>query len=306
MPRRSLLLLSPLVLALAATDAFAAQRVFVRSNGVDAGACTLAAPCRGFTYAMTQVDVGGEVVALDAAGYGAVLINKSVTITANPGFFAGVTASSGNAIEITGIDVNVILRGLNLNGLGATHGVYMTQGSSLTMENCVVSNFGIHGIYIETAAKARLTDITVRGNGFVNDGDGIRISHGALATITKARVSRNAFAGIGVVDGGNFTTGAIVTDSDTFNNAIGMAAGLTSTGIARLSVRGSSASNNFYGIFSAGASANSEVAVSNSIIAENDTGFLNNPGGTFESFGNNVLRGNVTPTSGTITVVMGQ
>jgi len=46
---------------------------------------------------MTQVDPGGEVIALDAAGYGAVTITKSVNIIANPGFYAGITASSAHS-----------------------------------------------------------------------------------------------------------------------------------------------------------------------------------------------------------------
>ena len=57
-----------------------------------------------------MVDPGGEIVALDAAGYGAVNINKSVTIVANPGFYAGITASSGTAVTINTAAVNVTHR----------------------------------------------------------------------------------------------------------------------------------------------------------------------------------------------------
>ena len=67
--------------ALASSPAEGAQRVFVASYGNDANTatgCGFANPCRGFTAAMTAVDAGGEVVALDAAGYGAVTITKSV------------------------------------------------------------------------------------------------------------------------------------------------------------------------------------------------------------------------------------
>ena len=59
--------------ALLSSVSEAAQRVFVASYGSDSNAamsCTLAAPCRSFATAMTVVDAKGEVVALDAAGYG--------------------------------------------------------------------------------------------------------------------------------------------------------------------------------------------------------------------------------------------
>ena len=90
--------LSPVVLALSlmgavvAAPADAAQRVFVSSSGSDANTasgCGLAAPCRSFSSAQTVVSDGGEIVALDAAGYGPITITKNVTVTANPGFYAG-------------------------------------------------------------------------------------------------------------------------------------------------------------------------------------------------------------------------
>src|SRR5450755_2284366 len=122
---------------IAAVPAEAVQRVFVASFGNDANVatnCGFANPCRGFTAAMTVVDPGGEVVALDAAGYGAVTITKSVTLTANPGFYAGISTSTGNAITINTPSVKVILRRLNINGIGAFNGILMTNGASLTVE----------------------------------------------------------------------------------------------------------------------------------------------------------------------------
>src|ERR1700693_735661 len=90
-----------LIAAVVATPAEAAQRAFVSSTGSDANTasgCGLAMPCRTFASAMTVVSDGGEIVALDAAGYGPVAIDKSVTITSNPGFYAGIAASSGYAV----------------------------------------------------------------------------------------------------------------------------------------------------------------------------------------------------------------
>jgi hypothetical protein len=80
-----------LAVILGAQSAHGAQRAFVASFGSDANTasgCGLANPCRGFTAAMTVVDAGGEILALDAAGYGVVTIDKSVSLIANTGSYA--------------------------------------------------------------------------------------------------------------------------------------------------------------------------------------------------------------------------
>ena len=57
------------------------------------------------------VVAGGEVVALDSAGYGAVNITKSVTITGE-GVHAAATSpsSGGSAVSVNGAGITVILR----------------------------------------------------------------------------------------------------------------------------------------------------------------------------------------------------
>src|SRR5215468_5945869 len=66
-------------------DAAGPQRAFVSTGGNDANPCSLAAPCRGFAAAVTAVAASGEVIVLDSGGYGPVVINKPVDITAPPG-----------------------------------------------------------------------------------------------------------------------------------------------------------------------------------------------------------------------------
>src|ERR1700694_4447420 len=78
-----------LIAAVAAAPAEAAQRAFVASGGSDANTasgCGLSMPCRSFASAQTVVSDGGEIGALDAAGYGPIAITKNVTIHAKPGF----------------------------------------------------------------------------------------------------------------------------------------------------------------------------------------------------------------------------
>src|SRR6266404_6105434 len=88
--------------------ALSTGRLFVASFGSDTNNCFLATPCRTFQVAHNLVDPGGEVVALDAAGYAPLTITKSVTITANPGFYAGVAAATGNSVTIATASVNVV------------------------------------------------------------------------------------------------------------------------------------------------------------------------------------------------------
>ena len=96
-----------------------AQRTFGASTGSDANAtnnCSLALPCRTFAAALGVTAPNGEVVFLDCAGYGGVLIDKSVSITAPSGTYAGISVSSGNGITIAGTGIRVMLRGLVFNG----------------------------------------------------------------------------------------------------------------------------------------------------------------------------------------------
>jgi hypothetical protein len=70
-------------------------------------------------------------------------------------------------VTIATAGVNVILRGLNINRLGSTDGVVMTSGSSLVVENCVISNFSDTGMTIApgtVAVKVRIVDTLIRGN----------------------------------------------------------------------------------------------------------------------------------------------
>src|SRR6185369_11372319 len=69
-----------LALTAVATDVSALPRTFVASFGLDSNGCSLSSPCRGFTKALAVTDPGGEIVVLDSAGYGAVTIDKSVSI----------------------------------------------------------------------------------------------------------------------------------------------------------------------------------------------------------------------------------
>ena len=300
MQRRIHALSAVAVLAtIAALPAAAVQRTFVASSGNDANtatSCGFSAPCRGFTAALSVTDPNGEIVALDAAGYGAVTINKSVTITANPGFYAGISASSGNGVTIATAAVNVILRGLNINGIGAVNGVSMTNGTSLTIENCVISNFSAAGVVVNTAAAVRVSDTTVRGN--VN---GILLQGGALLDVSRTSFKGNSNIGVTVQGNVGGLTSATVSDSTATGNGTGFSA-VSAGGPTQLAVSRSTASYNTTAGVAAGGTA--VVTIGSSIVSGNGAG-LSNSGATLESQGENTVRQNGSNTSGTITTFAG-
>jgi hypothetical protein len=77
----SLLAAALLVLTLASVPAQAQQsRSFVSSFGNDANNCDRATPCRTFQGAHDKTNDLGEITVLDAGGYGAVTITKSILI----------------------------------------------------------------------------------------------------------------------------------------------------------------------------------------------------------------------------------
>jgi hypothetical protein len=90
-----------LPLTLVAAQAFAAQRTFVASTGLDVNPCSITQPCRAFAAALALTDPDGEIIVKDSAGYGRVTIDRSVTITSPPGIYAGISVLAGtNGIDI--------------------------------------------------------------------------------------------------------------------------------------------------------------------------------------------------------------
>lgn len=117
-----------------------AQRTFVSAAGADGQPCSLSLPCRSFAAAIAQTNPGGEVIVLDAGGYGAVTVDKAVSIVAPAGIYAGISVFSGAGIAIAaGNNDTVTLRGLSINAQGGTRGVAFTAGGKLVVERCTIT-----------------------------------------------------------------------------------------------------------------------------------------------------------------------
>ena len=181
--------------------AAASQRTFVASTGSDVNPCTLAAPCRSFGTAIDKMSPGGEVIVLDSAGYGPVVIAKAVSITAPSGVYAGISVTGGG----TGIIVNAVtgfvaLRGLSINSVGGGVGVDFQSGDALLLDRVVVAGFGGDGIqaWLSTPATVAITDSVIREN---FQGADFHLLAGASGTlrveIDRTRIREQSFDWIG-------------------------------------------------------------------------------------------------------------
>jgi hypothetical protein len=266
----------------------------------------LANPCRGFTAALSVTDSGGEIVALDAAGYGVVTVNKSVTITANPGFYAGISAgSAASGVTVNTAGIRVILRGLNINGLaGSLTGVNVVADATVTIENCVISNFEDKGVRVSSAsARVRISDSVIRGST-----DGVYVDNGGRADVYRTKLSGNSLSGLHVNgDIAATTSRAMVSDSEaTGNGSYGFFAEITAagSGSARMSVTRSTASfNGQVGIYQKTEAGDSVIGVSYTSVSFHPTGLENSGTGTFYSVGNNAVMVNNVTTMGPITAM---
>jgi hypothetical protein len=129
------------------------NRSAVSINGLDTNPCTVASPCRSFGAAITATADGGEVVALDTAGYGPFTINQNVTVAGTPGIHAAITATSGDAISVVG-GARVTIANLYIlgNQLGPV-GIHNTGAASLHVMDCFIQGFASRGIW-STATSA--------------------------------------------------------------------------------------------------------------------------------------------------------
>ena len=315
-------------LFLSATAHAQAFRTYVASNGLDTNPCTLQQPCRLIPAALNAVASGGEIWMLNSANYNSATVNitKSVTILAVPGALGSVVAVGGPAISIATADINVKLRNLvivPLPGAGGLHGVSMTAGASLAVQNCLLENLVDAAIVVSTPAVVRIADTTIRDNF-----RGVVLSNGARAVMVRAMISRSSDIGILLFGTGGTTIIADIAESTldgnpygvflfsqladdamkvsirdskvVQNSQIGLLAQATGGAPISLSASNNIVSNNGIGIRGSGAT--SKVWASGNTVSDNVTGLFQVNSATFESAGNNAVRNNGADVTGTVTV----
>jgi hypothetical protein len=305
-------LATALACSLATTPANARARVFVASYGNDANPCTFGSPCKTFQQAVNVVDPGGEVTAIDSAGFGPITITQAVTITSPDGVEAGIVpAAGGNAITINaGPTDAVVLRGLTLNGSGiAFNGVVFDSGASLTITNCVMQNFVFdgsnggtgNGIYISPTPSTNTVDFTITNTAIANIGtagifyspsSGTHHANGIIdhVTVTGSHVGIDIFTS--GVSSGTTTVGisnSIVSNSS--GSGINAAPGGSAAPLT-VSIDNTTVSSNLFGINGGGTA---KVLLGRSVIIGNGTGISNNTSpSTFFTYKDNRINENTT------------
>jgi hypothetical protein len=299
------------LLGLASPVLAASNRVFVASTGTDTGACPITAPCRSFSYAMTQVAAKGEVIALDTAGYGTFTITQPVTVFAPNGVTAFIAVTAGTGIQVAAAPADdVVLRGLALSGNASASGINFPSGHTLSIENCIINGFGGDGIAMLRSADVSLPRLRIEHSTIRFTSSGVHTSNlgsvqsGDLTvvTISNSSVSENL---IGLLAEDN--TRAAVSDSVFSGN---------STGIQSLSLHDSSpadvnvdhctiAGNSYMGVQAGGGGAGpirGIVRIARNLITGNFFGAYEFTGGTILSMDTgtgrtNTIEGNAFDTS---------
>jgi hypothetical protein len=204
--------------SLATTPANARARVFVASYGNDENPCTFGSPCKTFQQAVNVVDAGGEVTAIDSAGFGPITIGKSVTITSPPGVEAGIVPTMPGSAAIfifnTASTDTIVLRGLTLQGSGSGQGILVESGGNVEIVDCAVRGFMENGITISNDQSAQMSVVIL--NTLVADttiGIAIGAGSGSIRVAMDGVKLNNQDAGIELQAQNGFNLEASIANS---------------------------------------------------------------------------------------------
>src|SRR5215813_11249220 len=160
-----------------------ALRTWVSGVGDDANPCSRTAPCKTFAGAISKTAAGGEIDALDPAGYGALTITKAITLDGGGAQVASVLVAGTNGIVVqAGASDVVIIRKLRINGIsgsgnGGFNGIRFLSGKDLNLENDYIFGFTQNCVDISLGASAT---VHIVGNVYKNcTGDGVRATTSA-------------------------------------------------------------------------------------------------------------------------------
>jgi hypothetical protein len=271
-----------------------ATRTWVSGVGDDTKPCSRTAPCKTFAGAISKTAAGGEIDALDPAGYGAVTVTKSITLDGGGGQVASILVSGTNGVSVqAGANDVVTIRNLSFNGIGSgLSGIRFVSGKALHIEHCSITGFANHGIDIEPTSAGGLIFVedTVSQD---NAGSGIFALSAVTpvqVTIDNSRFDNNA-VGVSAQD---FSWFAIRNSEAGGNSQVGFQA-KANAGTAVVSIANSAAGNNATGIQAGGGAAPSSIRLTGVSVFLNITGLTTGTNGVISSFGNNYNSGSGGP-----------
>jgi hypothetical protein len=162
-----------LALAVPFLPAYALEnQTFVASNGNNSNPCTRAQPCFTLSGALAKTNPGGVIMVVDSGSYGAVTINKSISIIAE-GVEASILpgATGDNIVVDAGTSDVVKIDGFYIEGRGiGNRGIHFLRGAQLHLRNCLVRGFSNansgRGLLVQTSTSSRtfVSDCTFHAN----------------------------------------------------------------------------------------------------------------------------------------------
>ena len=257
------------------------------TNGNNASDCANPlTPCLTFAGALAQGNPGGEFIAEATGSYGAINITQAVTISGPP----GVVIYSGLGVIVNAADATVVLRGLTIDGTGASgNGITVIAVESLFVESCVITgftgsgSFG-NGIYFPSTGHLFAKDTIVRNIG--NVGVVLASESSMTASIQHCKFDQGSSA---------IAVTAVMVVNVRNTTVTGMSGEALSADFGgELNIENCVVANNNVGII---ALPDGVIRVSNTTVTDNGTGILSI--GIVLSRSNNTVEGNAV--NGTFT-----
>jgi hypothetical protein len=294
----SISVVAVLMLMVASVAQAQANRTWVSGVGDDLNPCSRTAPCKTFAGAISKTAEGGEIDALDPAGYGTLTITKAITVDGGTGSgWASVLASgiSGMTVNIATANINhpndavVILRNITFNGISqspsaaGTNGINYLRAARVYVENCQFENFSTTGITANLGTTSGA--LTVVDCVFDNVNTAV-LSNATSPAFNVLQFEHNRV--VGSSNGINANTQTFGNVRDSYFGALGGTNGGVRAGTgSTMNIENSMFVNNNIGVNVNGGT----IRLSNCDFFQNATGVAT---GTAESANNNKFRGNTT------------
>lgn len=195
-----------LSLALVSSAHAQATRTWISGVGDDINPCSRTAPCKTLAGAMPKTAEGGEINAIDSAGFGSVTITKAITIDLSA-VHGGILNSATNGVIVNaGATDDVVLRGLAINGGGSAAA-------------CPFG--GLSGIVVRSARSVRIEDTTISstsaaGLSLIPDASDVQV------LVNRVDVANSCQQGINAAPTGGKRVSLVVSDSSIQNAGTGL------------------------------------------------------------------------------------
>lgn len=204
-------ILAALALACASSLASAqATRTWVSGVGDDVNPCSRTAPCKTWAGAISKTAAGGEIDALDPAGFGALNITKSITIDGGAGQVGGILGAAINGVIINAAATDkVIIRNVSINGvrhssLPGIRGISVLNAAQVFIDNVEVIGFATAGISV-APSTANPVSVMIERSRLIDNAVGLSVNAtnaAATARLSNTTVQQND-TGLAVVAGGS-------------------------------------------------------------------------------------------------------